>query len=80
MLVPSIAAAAGQAEKFNVVDGQLQRQNYRNRGTVLDDTFLQPYPNTTGDAKSTPEAVQFSLRTTEWIVDKQDYATFILEI
>lgn len=77
MLVPSIAAAAGKAEKLQIVNGELQRQDYHNRGTVLDDTFLQPYPNTTGDAKSTPEAVQFSLRTSEWIVDKQDYVSSI---
>lgn len=77
MVVPSLASATPREIQLNK-DGTAKRVGYTERRTVLDDTFIQPYPNMTGDtSKATPQAVQFNLRTTEWIVDKQDYVSSI---
>lgn len=77
MMVPSLASATPKEIRFNP-DGTTQKVRYNERRSILDDTFMQPYPNMTGDtSKATPQAVQFNLRTTEWIVDKQDYVSSI---
>lgn len=77
MMVPSLAAATPREIHLDK-DGMARRVGYGERRTVLDDTFIQPYPNMTGDtSKATPQAVQFNLRTSEWIVDKQDYVSSI---
>lgn len=77
MVVPSLAAATPKAIQLNR-DGSASRVGYGESKTVLDTTFMQPYPNMTGDtSKATPQAVQFNLRTMEWISDKQDYVTSI---
>ena len=78
MVVPSLASATPREIKFDPISGMASRESYTERKTVLDTTFMQPYPNMTGDtSKSTPQAVQFDLRTNEWITDKQDYISSI---
>ncbi len=78
MMVPSLGMVTQpQAFNFNK-DKTITRLDYRERQTILDDSFLQPYPNMSGDvSKSTPQVVQFNLRTAEWIADRQDYIASI---
>ncbi len=78
MMVPSLGMAT-TPQAFNInKDKSITRLDYKARHTILDNTFLQPYPDMSGDvSKAIPQAVQFNLRTSEWVADRQDYIASI---
>lgn len=71
VLMPSLQQAIPQSIQISA-DGKIAKKVPYSKNNNFDYTFMQPYENLNAMNNSQPQSMQFNLRTTEWLADKND--------